>query len=168
MIRDGRDVLVSYYFFRKRFHSFEGSFLDFLVMSPSPAREWADHVESWLSANDADILFLLYENLMTSPLEAVTAALDFLGERRSFSEIQEAVYNCSFQKLSSHELAIKPAAKSDPNLRFFRKGIMGDWKHVFGPEHIGRFKQEANWMLLKLGYENSADWYSVGSKECVD
>ncbi len=168
MIRDGRDVMVSYYFFRKRFHSFKGNFLDFLVMSPSPASEWADHVESWLSAKDADILFLRYENLLTNPLEAVTAALDFLGERRSVLEIQKAVYNCSFQKLSSHELAVRPAAKSDPNLRFFRKGIMGEWKYVFGPEHIGKFKQEANWMLLKLGYANSVDWYSVGGKECVE
>ena len=65
---------------------------------------------------------------------------------------------CCFDKLSKHELNVKSPPSSDPNLSFFRKGIVGDWKNVFEPKHILKFKQEANEMLLRLGYEDSPDW----------
>jgi hypothetical protein len=40
----------------------------------------------------------------------------------------------------------------------YRKGVPGDWKLHFGPEHIDYFKQHYNNLLLTLGYEQSPDW----------
>lgn len=158
MIRDGRDVMVSYYYYSKRFNNFEGSFLDFLNLSPSPASEWAEHVESWLSAQEADVLYLRYENLKKNPFREIQAMLNFLNEARSDSDIQDAISICSFQNLSKHERTVESSLIQDPNLRFFRKGSVADWKNVFRPEHISKFKQGANPMLLKLGYEESPNW----------
>jgi estrone sulfotransferase len=158
LIRDGRDVMVSYYYYYKRFNSFEGSFLDFLNISPSPALEWAEHAESWIAAQEAEIFFMGYENLKEKTLKEIQALLNFMHEARTSSEIQEAITNCSFQRLSNHEMNAKPPLTPDRNSRFFRKGVVGDWKRFFESEHILKFKQEANWMMLKLGYVKSPDW----------
>jgi hypothetical protein len=40
----------------------------------------------------------------------------------------------------------------------YRKGKPGDWRAHFQPEHIRYFKEQYNPLLLKLGYESSADW----------
>lgn len=158
IIRDGRDVMVSYYYYFKRFNNFEGTFLDFLNTSPSPSKEWAEHVDSWLSAKECDILYLRYENLRENTFREVQTILEFLNETRSPSEIQDTIKKSSFYLLSRNEIEKKPPPKPDKNSSFFRKGNIGDWKNIFGPEHISIFKREANWMLLKLGYEKSGDW----------
>jgi hypothetical protein len=158
IIRDGRDVMISYYFYHKRFNSFDGSFLDFLNMTPSPAIEWAEHVESWIKAPETDVFIMRYEKLQENTRKEIQALLDFLQEARTSSEIQNAISNCSFQKLLNHEMATKPPLTTDQNSRFFRRGVVGDWKHFFKSEHIIKFKKEANWMMLKLGYVNSSDW----------
>jgi hypothetical protein len=158
LIRDGRDVMVSYYYYYKRFNNFEGSFLDFLNMSPSPALEWAEHIESWITAQGVDILFMRYENLKDNTHNEVQTLLNFLHESRTPSEIQHAISHCSFQRLSNHEMNAKPPLTPDINARFFRKGVVGDWRHFFESEHILKFIKEANWMMLKLGYVKSSDW----------
>jgi hypothetical protein len=40
----------------------------------------------------------------------------------------------------------------------FRKGVPGDWKNHFTEEHVSAFKDRYNDLLLKLGYEEDADW----------
>jgi hypothetical protein len=45
----------------------------------------------------------------------------------------------------------------------YRKGEAGDWKNHFKPEHVARFKELYNELLLKLGYETSADWSAEDS-----
>ncbi len=40
----------------------------------------------------------------------------------------------------------------------FRIGRIGTWRSVFTPQLIDLFKQEANHLLLELGYETNPDW----------
>lgn len=40
----------------------------------------------------------------------------------------------------------------------FRKGLIGDWKNHFTPEHVDAFKQEAGDWLVKMGYEEDDHW----------
>lgn len=40
----------------------------------------------------------------------------------------------------------------------YRKGVAGDWRNHFQAEHIAYFKSHYNDVLLKLGYEQDADW----------
>jgi hypothetical protein len=40
----------------------------------------------------------------------------------------------------------------------YRKGVSGDWVNHFSPEHCRIFKEKYNDVLIKLGYEKSANW----------
>jgi len=40
----------------------------------------------------------------------------------------------------------------------FRKGIIGDWKRHFTDEHKRAFKEVAGDLLIRLGYEQDANW----------
>lgn len=40
----------------------------------------------------------------------------------------------------------------------YRKGVAGDWKNHFDPEHVAHFKRSYNDLLLELGYEERPDW----------
>jgi hypothetical protein len=40
----------------------------------------------------------------------------------------------------------------------YRKGEPGDWKNHFTEQHIARFKEQYNHILIKLGYEQDANW----------
>ncbi|HAG80184.1 MAG TPA: sulfotransferase [Cyanobacteria bacterium UBA12227] len=40
----------------------------------------------------------------------------------------------------------------------YRKGVAGDWKNHFNEQHIAVFKEKYNEILIKLGYEQDAQW----------
>lgn len=49
----------------------------------------------------------------------------------------------------------------------WRKGVAGDWRNHFSPEHVRAFKQSYDPLLLALGYEKSADWSATATAERV-
>lgn len=40
----------------------------------------------------------------------------------------------------------------------YRKGLAGDWRNHFSDRHVDHFKARYNDLLIKTGYEPSADW----------
>ncbi|HEY1427264.1 MAG TPA: hypothetical protein VGF50_11375, partial [Caulobacteraceae bacterium] len=40
----------------------------------------------------------------------------------------------------------------------YRKGLAGDWRNHFADRHVEHFKARYNDLLIKTGYEASADW----------
>lgn len=46
----------------------------------------------------------------------------------------------------------------DQQAATFRKGVMGDWRNYFTPEHKRAFKEVAGQLLIELGYEKDLDW----------
>jgi hypothetical protein len=45
-----------------------------------------------------------------------------------------------------------------PKSQTFRKGLIGDWKNHFTPEHKAALKEVAGQLLIDLGYETTLDW----------
>jgi hypothetical protein len=39
-----------------------------------------------------------------------------------------------------------------------RSGVPGEWQEHLGPEHIERFKELTGDLVVRLGYESTADW----------
>lgn len=40
----------------------------------------------------------------------------------------------------------------------FRRGVIGDWRNHFKPEHVAAFKEQGGQHLIDLGYERDVDW----------
>lgn len=83
------------------------------------------------------------------PVSPFRFPLDGLGPRR-LSRILEKK---SFKKLSGGRKHGQENVRSH-----YRKGKHGDWINHFEPEHVQRFKELYNGLLLKLGYETDEHW----------
>ena len=72
--------------------------------------------------------------------------------------IARAIRNSAFNVMRRSESEKGYPRNSPTGFKFFRRGVCGDWKEHFGPEHKAVFKQQANPTLLKLGYIDGSDW----------
>jgi hypothetical protein len=153
LVRDGRDVVVSKYFYEKDFcvrngltESFDEPFEDYLVRVGT---EWRDYVFSWLDTSNE---FYKYESLLSDTSTYLARILKELALPISREAIECAV-------------AANTKAKFRESLgrvfqynTFVRKGIAGDWHNHFSRVHRERFKRVAGDALVRLRYEYGLDW----------
>lgn len=108
LVRDGRDVMCSYYHFRRGLGNLEPpdmSFEDFLKVDLYPGFGWSRHVRSYLDLrgnSTYDVLTVKYEDLHTEPFETMievcysnTASLNprFYAFLRITSDVMSVIYS---------------------------------------------------------------------------
>jgi len=156
IVRDGRDVKVSHYHYHCP-HKFQDTFLEFLQRDVWPGF-WHEHVESWLDhANDNSILLVRYEDMLTEPEEQLARMAEFAALPTDKQRIARAVKHSNFKSLQKVEQK-RGVDHRGTDFKFFRKGVQGDWRQYFGPEHKAVFKPQANSALLRLGYIDGPNW----------
>ena len=74
-------------------------------------------------------------------------------ERIPYERALGIIYENRFQKKTKGR---KPGAENIKS--HYRKGVAGDWKNHFKPEHTELFKQKYNDLLIKLNYEKDDNW----------
>jgi hypothetical protein len=148
LVRDGRDVVVSKYFFERDFcvangiyENFEES-LDAYVSRV--AAEWNDFVLSWLNV---DVLCLKYEDFLRSPLGALEGALSSLGIETSEARLSAAVSSNTKEMIQAALIPLFPKGT------FVRKGVSGDWRNHFEQRHLDAFRGAAREAMERLGYD---------------
>jgi hypothetical protein len=153
LVRDGRDVVVSKYFYEKEFcvkngiyERFDVPFDDYV---PRVAAEWREYVLVWLETNS---ILCRYEEFLRDPWGTLREVLMKLGLDVSDAQLRYAVESNTKEKVSS---ALEKTFKHNT---FVRKGISGDWKNYFSDDHVRAFKRAAGNTLLTLGYEKDLDW----------
>lgn len=120
IIRDGRDVISSYYNYLKNFSSNYVTIQN-VILGQVPFGCWADHVAAW-SALDSDRLLLLrYESYLDTPENFVRSIADFVGIDDSGEGIPE------FGEL-------KNVSK-----QFFRRGVAESWRDDLNAEALALF-----------------------------
>jgi len=153
IVRDGRDVSVSYYEFLRGRQRFEGSFLDFLRDKQRGPFAWNEHVVSWLD-NSSNLNFLLvkYEDLHRNAVLCLKQMAEFVGLETGEEDIIQAVNKCSFKQMKRIEQERGRLYKKGEEDLFMRKGAVGSWKEYFEGEHLRLFSDLAGETLLRLGY----------------
>jgi hypothetical protein len=74
------------------------------------------------------------------------------GSRVPVEEVLGIVWQHRFSVLSGRE-------RGEHDIEnHYRSGVAGDWRRYFGPEHVEAFKELHNDLLIRLGYEATADW----------
>ena len=67
--------------------------------------------------------------------------------------VSDVIYRNRFEAKAKGR---KPGAENSKS--HYRKGISGDWVNHFSAEHCDYFRKNYNDLLIKLGYEKTADW----------
>ncbi len=183
LVRDGRDVIVSYYFYEAQYlgkanqniHNLKilkdllnrcagyiwperRSYSRTIDLSKKErlfdqyvtirAKEWKYHVESWIKLGKP---YFRFEDLLTDTDAVLRKILDHIGADIDEDLLAETIDLMSFKNCRKQENRL------DPNARFYRKGIQGDWKNNFTDKQKEIFKNIAGTALIDLGYEKDLD-----------
>lgn len=137
VVRDPRDVAVSYFHFQAKvglltqdahIATFVRLFLDGSV---DGFGTWAEHVESWLSTRGDTGSFLLirYEDLLAEPLRTLTQIAEFLHLDANEESMVMANELSTLERVKAAERAVAheglPASSS---VTFARTGRSGSWR----------------------------------------
>jgi hypothetical protein len=170
LLRDPRDVVVSYTFFvlRESWHHHHRYYRDVLKNDDErlmatirgfsrtqsgdskPLASIGEIFQGFLPwLEDASVLFCRFEDLV-GPRGGGIAEKQVQEIRRLAAFVQRPV-------TEQQALAIAKSMYSE-NSMTFRKGAMGQWRTHFREEHKAVFKEFANPVLTRLGYEENANW----------
>jgi methylamine dehydrogenase accessory protein MauD len=133
--RDGKDVAVSYYHFYTTHMGFKGSFDEFFqrfLKGEVHYGSWFRHVRAWWQhRDDADVLFLRYEELVDDLPGALRRIAAFCGLTLAPERWPDILERCSFPFMKQHESQFDPLTAMlyeqgfQPNSHL-RKGKSGD------------------------------------------
>jgi hypothetical protein len=115
--------------------------------------------QSWLAV-PASARLVRYEDLHTDALAQMQAVLQHLQIAVSPALLKAVIARNRFDRLTvGRNLFQRGRQPGEADAAsHFRKGITGDWRNHFKPQHIQRFKELAGDTLIAWGYETDCDW----------
>lgn len=167
VIRDPRDVWVSFYFHERylegasalyRFsdeRTHAENLLRYMrqkLAAPEKSTPWfsyGDFLKSWKGA--PDVCWLRYEGLQANAVCELRRTVEFLGLVPEDGRLAAAVEENRFDVITGRRKGEEDVTSHK------RKGIVGDWRNYFTRE-MGRLVHERQPFLYDLGYERDASW----------
>jgi Sulfotransferase domain len=181
VMRDGRDVMVSFYyhclFFREdqlNYHEVKATsralkifdsdnieknlprFIEYKFTTKGiPKFSWSAFVKDWV---DKNVPLIRYEQMLGCPEKVISNAFQFYSlEMPKAERVTQTLNKYSFEHLSGRK-------NGDENkVSFLRNGIAGEWKSKFNLEARQVFNYYAGDKLIELGYEQDRNWVDRNS-----
>ena len=166
--RDGRDVMVSWYFHRVVGNEFSNKdvtsrlrkeldirdesdislylprFIEHCMSNPrKPAFSWPQFVDDWI---ERDCVHVKYEDLHQNAIGTLRRIAEANGTDTSELDISAVVEKYSFESQSMRKVGVENTSS------YLRKGIVGDWKTKYSNEAIEVFEYYGKSALQRLGY----------------
>ncbi len=157
--RDGRDVLISYYYFSRSQLGFRGTFENFFDLFMAGRVEcgsWFKHVSVWKAhANDPKVLFLTYEDLHSEFELCLRRIAAFCGLEIRPARVPDILERCSFAFMKRHESKFDHINEVfwENGWRcgdFIREGKTGSWREHLTRAHSAAFDAESRRYGLSL------------------
>ncbi len=176
IFRDGRDVMVSFYFHSfftnefsnekivnymrslcqfKNYEDIESNILPFMkIMNSnpmSPRFTWSDFVDKW--AGKDDIAYVRYENLRLNTSEELSKLYQILTGKLLDANRAETIANkYSINEMRKNRQLLYPnmSINTSPQVSFMRKGSVGGWKDIFNLEATRYFDDTCGEAQLKI------------------
>jgi len=137
LIRDPRDVMVSYYNFAKNLGQFNGTLSEFIRSKKFGINVWIKHIESWFERTQSAqfINFIRYEDMKSDPKSIIERIYKLHGFNISEDIYDYAVRVSSFNDMKNNEEYYSEGNLTlNPNYKFHRKGIVGSYKAELSKE----------------------------------
>lgn len=164
IVRDGRDVAVSYYYYLQKigkiasdipFSSFVGRFTKDGI---GGLGNWSEHVETWLKkTNGSNLLLIKYEDMLSDTARELKKVIQFAGLEVDENRVVNAVRASLFEEMQKLEVKqhddyfARYGAKNE-DIRFVREGKVGNWRSYFSEEDEQKFLILHGDTLRKMNY----------------
>jgi Sulfotransferase domain len=156
VLRDGRDVLVSYRHYREALDGVEYDFLKFvseIYLYPCP---WGQHVDAWMeNPFGAQLLVIKFEDLLHEPVRELKRFCEFAGISRDTQHLMASAEAASFHNLRDREARMGHAwpGHSFPRDKFFfRRGEIGSYMDEMPAKVQEKFLENASESMRRCGY----------------
>jgi hypothetical protein len=167
IVRDPRDVALSYYDFQRKYMQIADEYpldryVDEFVTGKLISADWgtwSENVASWIftRGNSPTFLLLRYEDMMNDTAQELTRIANFLAVNPDTSRIQQAIERSSadrmrkLEKLEEHKwVATKNRRKDIPFVRVARSG---GWKSSLPESCVRQIESAWGDIMTKLKYE---------------
>ncbi|HWY57552.1 MAG TPA: sulfotransferase domain-containing protein [Terriglobales bacterium] len=165
VVRDPRDVALSYYDFERKYRHIDDAYplqdyvSDFVCgrLSSAGWGTWGENVGSWLSTRRGrkDFLLLRYEDMLANPALEVAKIAAFFGI--DAERVRGAVERSSVQRMRGLEKVQGKDWVSTKNKRsdipFVGAAASGHWKSKLPADSIQEIESAWGPLLAALGYE---------------
>jgi hypothetical protein len=165
IVRDPRDVLVSYYHHHIKFGRIPPDYSllqfaqDFVAGRVDTFGSWAENTGSWLGAREHDaeaLLLLRYEDMLQDPLAALRRIVAFLGMDADPARLERVVEASSAERMRELEKKQSGNWKATRNTRqdklFVRAAKSGGWQQELPAEAVAMIESRWGTLMRRLGY----------------
>jgi len=167
IVRDPRDVALSYYDFQRKYRQIEDGYpLEQYVDDFVEGRlisidwgTWAENVASWMYTRGKrkEFLLLRYEDMMKDTMHELTRIANFLGIAPETQRLQQAIERSSADRMRELEkleadqwVATKNRRKDIP---FVRVAKAGGWRTSLPETCVRQIETAWGDLMTTLGYE---------------
>jgi Sulfotransferase domain len=167
IVRDPRDVALSYYDFSRKYRHIEDSFPltrfvgDFVGgrLSSFDWGTWGENVASWFYTRSGrpDFLLLRYEDMLSQTMHELSRVATFLGIDATPDRLNAAIECSSADRMRGMEKTQGDQWVTTKNKRsdipFVRTASSGLWKEKLPPESVAEIESAWGSLMRELGYE---------------
>lgn len=168
IVRDPRDVTISYYHYQRKTHVIADDFSmnefvrRFVAGALSPYGSWGENVNSWLAtrSDSPDFLLLRYEDMIERTVEALEQISSFLKLSRTPAELEQAVTRSSaseMRNIEKRDSGWSVTQKSRKDIPFVRSASAGGWKGDLSADAIETIEMAWGPLMSRLGYQLASD-----------
>lgn len=151
LVRDGRDVLVSYYHYAKAKNE-PLSWQELLDNGVHYYGKWQDHVAAWQdNPYGAEMITIRYEDLLNNMIPELQRFCNFVGIERDEDALRAVQETTSFKSMKSREDKFG-FQQFQTGQNFMRKGKKGSFQDELPPEIIAAFQEQAGEWLERFNY----------------
>jgi hypothetical protein len=159
LIRDPRDVVLSYYRYgyelQRYIYSFEHFVNDWLYGRIWPCT-WQEHVNSWtgdgIQTKGLDIITVRYEDLLLNAEEQMGKVLEFLNINKNLDEVKRALDNATIEKMREKEARGMRDKEQAEEFRFIGEGVLGQWEGTLSDEQLSLISRYAGEGMERFEY----------------
>ncbi len=157
LVRDPRDVAVSYFRYRFWLREFSGDLAEFIHLflrgRVDAYGRWDEHVRSWLDA-PRSALVIRYEDLVAQPHDSLARAAHHAGVAASSGDIDRAVRDNDLVSMRQKEAAVTQDhfRSTDPRYGSFVRGTRTDSSPSLDPDDRARIEASFGETMHALGY----------------